>query len=125
MYAERLGAQRAVTLNPLAAMAAAGVVLALGSDSPVTPLDPWGTVRAAVHHRTSTARMHPSAAFAAHTSGGWAAAGRDHQGVLTVGAAATFAVWDTTEPGLPDLAPGRSLPTCSRTVVRGREVFAA
>jgi predicted amidohydrolase YtcJ len=125
MYAERLGVQRAMTLNPLAAMAAAGVVLAFGSDSPVTALDPWGTVRAAVHHRTQTARLDPAAAFAAHTRGGWAAAGRDDEGLLTVGAAATFAVWDATGPGLPDLDPALPLPTCRRTVVRGRDVFAA
>jgi predicted amidohydrolase YtcJ len=122
MYAERLGAERAVTMNPLAAMAGAGVVLAFGSDSPVTPLDPWGTVRAAVHHRTSAARMDPDAAFAAHTRGGWKAAGRDHGGVLTVGAPATFAVWDATGPGLPDLGPGQPLPACRQTVVRGRTV---
>jgi predicted amidohydrolase YtcJ len=122
MYAERLGVQRAATLNPFAAMAAAGVVLAFGSDSPVTPLDPWGTVRAAVHHRTSAARMDPGAAFAAHTRGGWKAAGRDDGGVLTVGAPATFAVWDVTGPGLPDLDPGKPLPACRQTVVRGRTI---
>ena len=125
MYAARLGAGRAVTMNPLAAMAAAGVVLALGSDSPVTPLDPWGTVRAAVHHRTEAARIDPPAAFAAHTRGGWQAAHRDTDGVLTVGANATFAVWDVTGHGLPDLGPGLPLPTCVRTVVRGRSIFAA
>src|SRR6185436_5235860 len=37
MYVERLGAERGQSLNPFAAMAAAGVVLAFGSDSPVTP----------------------------------------------------------------------------------------
>ncbi|NEB82256.1 amidohydrolase family protein, partial [Streptomyces sp. SID14478] len=43
MYADRLGAQRAGTLNPFASLLRAGVPLAFGSDSPVTPLDPWGT----------------------------------------------------------------------------------
>jgi predicted amidohydrolase YtcJ len=52
MYARRLGADRARTLNPFAALLRAGVPLAFGSDSPVTPLDPWGTVRAAAFHRT-------------------------------------------------------------------------
>ncbi|CAM5353742.1 amidohydrolase [Streptomyces avidinii] len=47
MYADRLGAERAGLLNPYAAMLKAGVPLAFGSDAPVTPLDPWGTVRAA------------------------------------------------------------------------------
>ncbi|QSY48427.1 amidohydrolase family protein [Streptomyces griseocarneus] len=37
MYAQRLGRERARTLNPYAAMLRAGVPLALGSDSPVTP----------------------------------------------------------------------------------------
>ena len=126
MYAGRLGPERAVTLNPLAAMATAGVVLALGSDSPVTPMDPWGTVRAAVHHHTGSSRIDLAAAFAAHTRGGWLAAGHDSGGVLAVGAAATFAVWDVAGPGLPDLPPpgdDRSLPACRHTVVRGRSVF--
>ncbi|MDP9436766.1 MAG: amidohydrolase family protein, partial [Actinomycetota bacterium] len=51
MYVTRLGAERARTMNPFAALAAAGVPLALSSDAPVTPLDPWGGVRAAVAHR--------------------------------------------------------------------------
>ncbi|EFL30785.1 amidohydrolase 3 [Streptomyces viridochromogenes DSM 40736] len=41
MYAQRLGAERARALNPFAALLRAGVPLAFGSDSPVTPLDPW------------------------------------------------------------------------------------
>ncbi|WP_159052999.1 amidohydrolase, partial [Streptomyces scabiei] len=57
MYAERLGPERARTLNPFAALLRAGVPLAFGSDSPVTPLDPWGTVRAAAFHRTPEHRV--------------------------------------------------------------------
>ncbi|NED22245.1 amidohydrolase family protein, partial [Streptomyces sp. SID9913] len=57
MYARRLGAERARTLNPFAALLRAGVPLAFGSDSPVTPLDPWGTVRAAAFHRTPEHRV--------------------------------------------------------------------
>ena len=124
MYAERLGVPRALSLNPYAAMAAAGVELAFGSDTPVTPLDTWGTVRAAVHHRTQGSGLPLETAFTAHTRGGWRAAGRDG-GVLSVGAAATFAVWDAgtldQATGLPLLDTG--LPTCLRTVVRGRTVF--
>lgn len=37
MYAQRLGAERARTLNPFAALLRSGVPLAFGSDSPVTP----------------------------------------------------------------------------------------
>jgi predicted amidohydrolase YtcJ len=144
MYAQRLGAERARTLNPFAALLRAGVPLAFGSDSPVTPLDPWGTVRAAAFHRTPEHRVSVRAAFTAHTRGGWRAVGRDDAGVLVPGAPADYAVWRTGHlvvqapddrvarwstdprsgtPGLPDLTPGGDLPVCLRTVVGGRTVF--
>ncbi|WP_367324621.1 amidohydrolase [Streptomyces sp. HUAS ZL42] len=144
MYAQRLGAERARTLNPFAALLRAGVPLAFGSDSPVTPLDPWGTVRAAAFHRTPEHRISVRAAFTAHTRGGWRAVGRDDAGVLVPGAPADYAVWRTDAlvvqapddrvarwstdprsgtPGLPDLTLGNELPVCLRTVVGGRTVF--
>ncbi|KAF2781334.1 amidohydrolase [Streptomyces sp. OM5714] len=144
MYAQRLGAERARTLNPYAALLRAGVPLAFGSDSPVTPLDPWGTVRAAAFHHTPEHRVSVRAAFTAHTRGGWRAIGRDDAGVLVPGVPADYAVWRTGDlvvqapddrvarwstdprsgtPGLPDLTPGRDLPVCLRTVVGGRTVF--
>ncbi|MFI5758802.1 amidohydrolase [Streptomyces sp. NPDC051569] len=144
MYAQRLGGERARTLNPYAALLRAGVPLAFGSDSPVTPLDPWGTVRAAAFHRTPEHRISVRAAFTAHTRGGWRALGRDDAGTLVPGAPADYAVWRTEElvvqapddrvarwstdprsgtPGLPDLTPGRPLPVCLRTVIGGHTVF--
>ncbi|MYQ42447.1 hypothetical protein B046DRAFT_05873 [Streptomyces sp. LamerLS-316] len=144
MYARRLGAERAATLNPYAALLRAGVPLAFGSDSPVTPLDPWGTVRAAAHHRTPGHRVSVRAGFTAHTRGGWRAVGRDDGGVLVPGAPADYAVWRTGDllvqapddrvarwstdprsgtPGLPDLTPGAGLPVCLRTVVFGQTVY--
>ncbi|WP_406836428.1 amidohydrolase [Streptomyces sp. AHU1] len=144
MYAQRLGAERARELNPFAALLRAGVPLAFGSDSPVTPLDPWGTVRAAAFHRTPGHRVSVRAAFTAHTRGGWRAVGRDDAGILVPGAPADYAVWRTGRllvqapddrvarwstdprsgtPGLPDLTPGGDLPLCLRTVVGGRTVF--
>lgn len=128
MYAARLGADRAGPMNPFAAMAAAGVPLAFGSDSPVTPLDPWGGVRAAVQHRTETSRLSVQAAFAAHTRGGWYAAGIDGAGELRGGAPATLAIWtagDRRGGGAADLLPDLTgpAPDCLRTVVRGTTVF--
>lgn len=143
LYAERLG-ERARRMNPFASLAAAGVPLALGSDSPVTPFDPWGAVRACAFHTDPAERISARAAFLAHTRGAWRAAGYDDRGVLAPGAAASFAVWApselvvqapddriqawSTDPrsgtqGLPDLTPGRPTPQCLRTVVRGHSVF--
>ncbi|MEU4212585.1 amidohydrolase [Streptomyces sp. NPDC026206] len=145
MYARRLGRERARTLNPYAALLRAGVPLALGSDSPVTPLDPWGTVRAAAFHRTPEHRISVRAAFTAHTRGGWRAIGRDDAGVLVPGAPADYALWRAGDlvvqvpdsrvanwstdprsgtPGLPELTPGGPLPVCLRTVVGGHTVYA-
>ncbi|WP_037914630.1 amidohydrolase [Actinacidiphila yeochonensis] len=144
MYAARLGGERARALNPYAAMARAGVPLVLGSDSPVTPLDPWGAVRAAAFHRTPEHRISARGAFHAHTRGGWRAVGRDDAGVLVPGAPADYAVWRVGDlvvqapdervanwstdprsgtPGLPDLSPGAELPELLRTVVAGRPLF--
>lgn len=120
LYTDRLGAARSLASNPLAALAAAGVVLAFGSDAPVTPLAPWEGVRAAVHHHAPGSRLDPAAAFAAHTAGGWAAARRPGGG-LTAGAPAFFAVWDAT--GFPDLAAGEPSPRCLRTVASGRTIW--
>jgi len=125
MYAARLG-ERWRTLNPFADLSSAGVTLAFGSDSPVTPLEPWGAVRAAVHHGTEGQGLRPDEAFRAHTSGGWRAARIDHAGRLLPGQRATYAVWEIPAglvDGLPDLTPGADLPTCVRTVVDGRTVF--
>ncbi|TDE09536.1 amidohydrolase [Jiangella asiatica] len=145
LYVDRLGPERGVSLNPFASMARAGVLLAFGSDSPVTPLAGWETVRAAAYHRTPSERLSARAAFSAATRGGWRAARVEDAGVLAPGMRATFAIWEvpgelvvqapderiaawSTDPragvpGLPDLSPGAGLPRCLRTVVRGRTVY--
>jgi predicted amidohydrolase YtcJ len=143
-YADRLGPDRALALNRFGDLAAAGVPLAFGSDAPITELGPWAAVRAAAYPHDPTAAISPRSAFAAHTRAGWRAAGRDGEGLLRPGAPATFAVWSAGElavdapderisrwstdpragvPGLPDVAPGRELPSCLATVLRGEPIF--
>lgn len=147
VYAERLGPVRGPTLNPLATLAAAGVALAIGSDVPVTPLDPWAALRAAVHHRTPGQAISPRAAFTAATRGAWRAGGvRDGvAGTLIPGAPASYAVWEVDElvvsapvdavqrwsldprsgvAPLPRLDPAARLPRCLCTVHRGRVIYA-
>ena len=146
MYAQRLGVDRAAGLNPLALLASQGVPLAFGSDSPVTGMNPWQTVRAATTHRTAGSALSARAAFAAATRGAWRAGGvRDGvAGTLTPGAPASYAVWDvpgglnalevavpgdaaqrwSTDPrsripALPRMAPDAPLPVCRQTVHRG------
>jgi hypothetical protein len=148
MYAARLGAGRAAALNPFADLAAAGLPLAFGSDSPITPFDPWGGVRAAMWHHQKDQRLSARAAFRAHTRAGWQLAGLGHTGVgeIRIGAPAHLAVWraehlivaradgtiaawrtDTSlsTPLLPDLEPGAPDPVCVRTVRDGVVVFDA
>jgi predicted amidohydrolase YtcJ len=129
MYAARLGHDRVAGMNRFATMAAAGLSMAFGSDTPVTPFAPWQAIRAAAFHHEPSQRIDPESAFLAHTRGGWRIAGIDDRGYLDLGQPASFAIWslDTGSrsgtPGLPDLSPGATLPTNVRTVIRGRTVF--
>ncbi len=143
MYARRLGPVRAADMNPFADLLDAGVPLAFGSDSPVTPFDPWGGVRAAVHHTEPGQGLTPVAAFRAHTVGGWRAARRGGVGELVVGAPAHVAVWrigslatahqsrlatwrdDPPPLPLPDLGPEVPEPRCLLTVRDGVVIYRA
>ncbi|MGW0506193.1 amidohydrolase [Micromonospora sp. NPDC003241] len=136
MYEARLGLARSLASNPMGAMHGVGVALAFGSDSPVTPLDPWGSVRAAVAHHNPVQRMSVRAAFAAHTRGGWRAVHRDSEGVLALGAPATFAVWsspagvarglpvlEAEDPQVRGVQDPTPLPVCRATVLRGEVIY--
>ena len=127
LYEQRVG-ERAPAMNPFGAAAAAGAVLALGSDTPVTPFDPWGALRAAVHHRTAGAGLTPAQALAAHTVHGWVAGLQGGAGdlpeplggTLLPGAPATLAVWDTDLDLEALCAEDAVAPLCGLTLVEGR-----
>ncbi|OMH28163.1 hypothetical protein BKD30_02175 [Tersicoccus phoenicis] len=87
--------------TPLAALAADGVPLVLGSagwtSGPAAP--PWSLVRACVQHPDPAQRLSARAAFLALSRGGWRAARAAHPllGQLVPGAPASYAVWEATE----------------------------
>lgn len=91
LYETRLGG-RAKGMNPFATMRRAGMTVAFGSDSPVTPMAPWDAVRAAEHHHDPSEQIDAGAALEAHTVAGWEAAGVT-AGTLASDASAYVAVW--------------------------------
>jgi hypothetical protein len=146
LYERRLG-ERSQAMNRFAAFYSAGVPVCFGSDSPVTPLRPWSSVRACVEHHNPDERISARAAFLGHTRAGWRAARHPNPmaGQLVPGAPASFAVWDVEElmvqvadgrvqswstdprartPLLPALDTG-SDPVCLQTVKDGTELFAS
>lgn len=148
LYETRLGPLRAEAMNPLADLAGAGVPLALGSDTPVTPFDPWGAVSASLHLNAADQRISARAAFRAHTRGGWRLAGLDHTGAgeIRVGAPAHLALWRADHLGvqgphrsiaawstdaragtplLPALGDDEPTPTCLQTVRDGVVIYDA
>jgi predicted amidohydrolase YtcJ len=132
LYEQRLGTGRAAPMNPFASMRRAGLHLAFGSDSPVTPMDPWGGVRAAVMHHSPDERLSLGAALGAHTHGGLRARRDMSSGRLLPGTLASYAIWDATSDAgsdvsgwLSEVVVSGELPTCVRTVVAGGTVYQA
>ena len=117
LYETRLGEERAAWTNPLRALADRGVGLALGSDTNVTPMDPWGGVLAAQRRRRTEHGLTRLESISAHTLGGRHAAGQQHYvGVVRAGMHADLAVWE----GDPFAAEDPRGARCVLTLLRGR-----
>ena len=117
MYAQRLGAERAAWTNPYRALADRGVNLAFGSDSNVTPMDPWGTVHAAEHRGFPEHAISRLEAVSSSTLGGRSAARQDRfVGVIRAGMRADLAAWE----GDPFRADDPRGARCVLTVHKGR-----
>ena len=146
LYQQRLGDRR-LGMNAFASLYAAGVPICFGSDTPVTPLRPWSSVRACLEHTNPAERISARAAFLGHTRAGWRAARYRNPmaGQLVPGAPASFAVWEVEElmvqvadgrvqswstdprartPLLPALDTGTD-PVCLQTVRDGQELYAS
>lgn len=146
LYERRLGS-RSLGMNPFGSFYAAGVPICFGSDSPVTPLRPWSSVRACLEHTNPAEQISARAAFLGHTRAGWRAARYRNPmaGQLVPGAPASFAVWEVEElmvqvadgrvqswstdprartPLLPALDTGND-PVCLQTVRDGQQLFSS
>ena len=122
MYAERLGAERARTMNALGSIERAGAVLCGGDDSPVCELSPLQGMQAAVEHHEERERLTPQQALTMYT---YNAARLAHvelrTGLLAEGYAADLAILDR------DPFNGAQFSNCRvlATWRDGEEVYAA
>ena len=98
LYSERLGWERASKMNRFKTMLDSGMVLAAGSDSTVTPMDPFLQMVALRRHHVESERIDPDLALALHTVGPAAINGHaDLKGSISRGAQADLA-WLDRDP---------------------------
>ena len=120
MYEQRLGEKRARDMNPFATLLSRGIEVGVGSDSPVTPLDPWAGVRSLESHHEPSQRLSRQDALRLFTAGSARLANLDEKkGRLEPGAQADFACYevDPMTASIDELRP-------VLTVSLGREVYA-
>jgi len=103
LYADRIGWERAREMNRFGSMCEHNLPLAAGSDSTVTPLDPFLQMKALRAHHLEGQSISGELALALHTMGGHHAAGEeDKRGSIEPGALADLAWLDrdpvTTDP---------------------------
>jgi predicted amidohydrolase YtcJ len=79
LYAARLGVSRSLFSNPLRTILAAGLKVAGGSDSYVTPMDPMLGIHAAVNHHSHDQRVSVSEALHMYTTAAAYAAFEENQ----------------------------------------------
>jgi predicted amidohydrolase YtcJ len=109
-------------MNPIRTMFDRGVVVGVGSDSPVVPVDPWLTIHALEHHHDPAQRFDRIAAIRAHTAGSARLAHQEEKkGTLEPGMHADLAVYDDDPLETDDVRSLRPI----LTVSLGREVWLA
>jgi len=121
LYEQRLGHERAALMNPFRTLLDRGVEVGVGSDAPITALDPMRALEALEHHHDHAQCLSRREAIRLHTIGSARVAHQeDKKGALAPGLHADFAAFEADpfeEPSLDGLRP-------VLTVSLGREVFA-
>jgi predicted amidohydrolase YtcJ len=105
LYAQRIGRERSSGMNRFRTMVDGGLVLGAGSDSTVTPLDPFLQMRALRMHHLEEERLYARTALRLHTLGSHMLAAREgDRGAIAEGMQADLAWLDrdavTTPPEL-------------------------
>ena len=122
MYEERLGPARAMAANPIRTMLDRGIEVGVGSDSPVTPLDPMLAIAALEGNHEPTQRLTRLESLKLHRVGSARLGHQDgKKGALEPGRHADFAAYD--EDPLDVVSPEGLRPVL--TVSLGREVYRA
>jgi predicted amidohydrolase YtcJ len=120
LYEQRLGPARAMAANPVRTMLERGIELGIGSDSPVTPLDPMLAIASLEGHHEPRQRLQRLEALKLHRKG---SARLGHQegkkGVLEPGMHADFAAYEADPLDVDSVEGLRPI----LTVSLGREVF--
>jgi predicted amidohydrolase YtcJ len=95
LYAGRMGWERASAMNRFKSMLDAGLVVGAGSDSTVTPLDPFLQMASLREHHLETERLDALTALRLHTIGAHSLTRSEHLvGTLAPGMRADFALLD-------------------------------
>lgn len=121
LYELRLGWDRAAGMNPFRSFVERGLEVGVGSDSPVTPLDPMAAIAALEGHHDPGQRMSRAEAIRLHTIGSARLAHQEgKKGALEPGAHADLAAYDVDPFEAEDVRDLRPV----LTVSLGREVSA-
>lgn len=94
LYAQRIGEERALGMNRFGTMVSKGMRLGAGSDSTVTPLDPFVQMASLRLHHVEAERLDAAAAFEMHTTGSRSLAGDASAGLIAAGQSADLVLVD-------------------------------
>ncbi|MFB3896451.1 MAG: amidohydrolase, partial [bacterium] len=122
LYETRLGLQRSLDSNPFRAILDAGIKIAGGSDSYVTPMDPMLGIHSAVNHFSPSSRVTVDEAIRMYTTtAAYVAFEEKQKGTIEPGKLADLVVLEKNPYKVPVIAL-KDVPV-SMTICRGEIVY--
>lgn len=123
MYAARLGKERANSTNPFRSYCNNGILLAGGSDSDVTPMDPLLGISSAINHPNTEQRLTVKEALALYTTNAAKIAFQENdRGSIDIGKRADLVVLNENPfETMPEQIPNIIIVT---TIINGQIVYA-